>query len=51
LFTYEGSDRFNVKIKRLRSDEFANVPAIAATIQRMNAVYATAPEREVGEDG
>ena len=51
LFAYDGSPEFNAKIKRLRSDEFSHIPAIAETIQRMNAVYATAPEREPGEEG
>lgn len=51
LFEYEGLQEFNAKIKRLRSDEFAHIPAIAETIQRMNAIYATASVREPGEEG
>lgn len=51
LFTYEGDPKINPKMKRIRSDEWSSTPAIAATIKRMNEIYAGAPEREVGEDG
>jgi len=51
LFTYEGGKDVNARMKRIRSDEFAAVPAVAALIKRMNAIYASAPEREPGEEG
>jgi hypothetical protein len=53
LFTYEGQPGINARMKRIRSDEFAHVPAVADLVKRLNAVYATAQdaEREVGQDG
>jgi len=53
LFTYEGQPGVNARMKRIRSDEFAHVPAVADLVKRLNAIYATAQDadREVGQDG
>lgn len=53
LFKYEGGADVNARMKRIRSDEFSAVPAVADLVKRMNAIYASAgdAEREVGQDG
>jgi hypothetical protein len=51
LFAFEGADGINARMKKIRGDQYSAVPAVQELLKRMNAVYATAPEREPGEEG
>jgi len=39
LFMYEGDQDINPRMKRIKND-YAHVPAAAAMVKRMNAIYA-----------
>lgn len=46
LFAYEGGKDVNARMKKIREDRYSSVPAVAALIKRMNAIYASASDAE-----